>query len=247
MSRDGDAWAVCGGAFSKRNMASAAPLWPSCPSCCFTNVPESLDRDLSTADSGASPPEEGTGSSNMPSPLKNEESLRKWMAFYMDRIEKERHRYQALEALVEEKLGLYGDATGSCGGCRGEGEAEPAVCMSRAYQEIAKVQRKAEAEELASQARLRQEQMRVHWLEKDLEQKVGTGLRPWAAGGASPYSLGPALSQWPCGLLAPRLGNCPPPRLLSDARPGATWVPAARSEHWETERSDVSPSEQRQQ
>lgn len=52
---------------------------------------------------------------------------------------------------------------------------EPAPYLSRANEEIAQVRSKAQAEAVAFQASLRKEQMRVHSLEKAVEQKVGTG------------------------------------------------------------------------
>lgn len=52
------------------------------------------------------------------------------------------------------------------------GPAQPALCLSRANEEIAQVRSKAQAEALAFQASLRKEQMRVHSLEKAVEQKT---------------------------------------------------------------------------
>lgn len=63
------------------------------------------------------------------------------------------------------------------------GPAQPALCLSRANEEIAQVRSKAQAEALAFQASLRKEQMRVHSLEKAVEQKVGAG---GVGGGAGP-------------------------------------------------------------
>ncbi|KAM5336802.1 transforming acidic coiled-coil-containing protein 3 isoform 1-T2 [Glossophaga mutica] len=77
----------------------------------------------------------------------NEESLKKCVEDYIVRIEKEGQRYQALKAHAEEKLRL-------------------------ASEEIAQVRSKAQAEALAFQASLRKEQMRVHSLEKTVEQKT---------------------------------------------------------------------------
>ncbi|XP_066135355.1 transforming acidic coiled-coil-containing protein 3 [Saccopteryx bilineata] len=77
----------------------------------------------------------------------NEESLKKCVEDYIVRIEKEGQRYQALKAHAEEKLQL-------------------------ANEEIAQVRSKAQAEALAFQASLRKEQMRVHSLEKTVEQKT---------------------------------------------------------------------------
>ena len=54
------------------------------------------------------------------------------------------------------------------------GSAQP-LCCPRANEEITQVRSKAQAEALALQAVLRKEQMRVHSLEKVVEQKVGTG------------------------------------------------------------------------
>ncbi|KAB0398233.1 hypothetical protein E2I00_008823, partial [Balaenoptera physalus] len=81
---------------------------------------------------------------------KNEESLKKCVEDSIGRLEKEGQRYQALKAHAEEKLQL-------------------------ANEEITQVRSKAQAEALALQAVLRKEQMRVHSLEKVVEQKVGTG------------------------------------------------------------------------
>ncbi|XP_049742536.1 transforming acidic coiled-coil-containing protein 3 isoform X2 [Elephas maximus indicus] len=78
---------------------------------------------------------------------KNEESLKKCVEDYILRIEKESQRYQALKAHAEEKLTL-------------------------ANEEITQVRSKAQAEALAFQASLRKEQMRVHSLEKTIEQKT---------------------------------------------------------------------------
>ncbi|KAM9678846.1 transforming acidic coiled-coil-containing protein 3 isoform 1-T2 [Trichechus inunguis] len=78
---------------------------------------------------------------------KNEESLKKCVEDYILRIEKESQRYQALKAHAEEKLSL-------------------------ANEEITQVRSKAQAEALAFQASLRKEQMRVHSLEKTIEQKT---------------------------------------------------------------------------
>ncbi|XP_039694256.1 transforming acidic coiled-coil-containing protein 3 isoform X1 [Pteropus medius] len=77
----------------------------------------------------------------------NEESLKKCVEDYIVRIEAEGQRYQALKAHAEEKL-------------------------QQANEEIAQVRSKAQAEALAFQASLRKEQMRVHSLEKAVEQKT---------------------------------------------------------------------------
>lgn len=77
----------------------------------------------------------------------NEESLKKCVEGYIVRIQKEGQRYQALKAHAEEKLQL-------------------------ANEEIAQVRSKAQAEAMAFQASLRKEQMRVHSLEKTVEQKT---------------------------------------------------------------------------
>ncbi|XP_022410519.2 transforming acidic coiled-coil-containing protein 3 isoform X2 [Delphinapterus leucas] len=77
----------------------------------------------------------------------NEESLKKCVEDYIGRIEKEGQRYQALKAHAEEKLQL-------------------------ANEEITQVRSKAQAEALALQAVLRKEQMRIHSLEKVVEQKT---------------------------------------------------------------------------
>ncbi|XP_069351706.1 transforming acidic coiled-coil-containing protein 3-like [Eulemur rufifrons] len=78
---------------------------------------------------------------------KNEESLKRCAEEFLARIDKEGQRYQALKAHAEEKLKL-------------------------ANEEIAQVRSKAKAEALALQASLRKEQMRVHSLEKTVEQKT---------------------------------------------------------------------------
>ncbi|XP_012519137.1 PREDICTED: transforming acidic coiled-coil-containing protein 3 [Propithecus coquereli] len=78
---------------------------------------------------------------------KNEESLKRCAEEFLVRIDKEGQRYQALKAHAEEKLKL-------------------------ANEEIAQVRSKAQAEALALQASLRKEQMRVHSLEKTVEQKT---------------------------------------------------------------------------
>ncbi|XP_007467940.1 PREDICTED: transforming acidic coiled-coil-containing protein 3 [Lipotes vexillifer] len=77
----------------------------------------------------------------------NEASLKKCLEGCVGRIEKEGQRYQALKAHAEEKLQL-------------------------ANEEITQVRSKAQAEALALQAGLRKEQMRVHSLEKVVEQKT---------------------------------------------------------------------------
>nr|KAF6502917.1 transforming acidic coiled-coil containing protein 3 [Molossus molossus] len=77
----------------------------------------------------------------------NEESLKKCVEDYIARVQREGQRYQALKAHAEEKLRL-------------------------ANEEIAQVRSKAQAEALAFQASLRKEQMRVHSLEKAVEQKA---------------------------------------------------------------------------
>lgn len=77
----------------------------------------------------------------------NEESLKKCVEEYIVRVEKEGQRYQALKAQAEDKLRL-------------------------ANEEIAQVRSKAQAEAVAFQASLRKEQMRVHSLEKAVEQKT---------------------------------------------------------------------------
>ncbi|XP_042107685.1 transforming acidic coiled-coil-containing protein 3 isoform X5 [Ovis aries] len=91
----------------------------------------------------------------------NEESLKKCVEDYIERVEKEAQKYQALKAQAEEKL-------------------------QQASEEIAQVRSKAQTDALALQAVLRKEQMRVHSLEKVVEQKVGAGSlgqqgRGWAA------------------------------------------------------------------
>ncbi|KAK1346115.1 hypothetical protein QTO34_008584 [Cnephaeus nilssonii] len=138
----------------------------------------------------------------------NEESLKKCVEDYIVRVQKEGQRYQALKAHAEEKLRL-------------------------ANEEIAQVRSKAQAEALAFQASLRKEQMRVQSLEKAVEQKVGAGLRP-GSGRDVPLWFGtcPVRAPWPAGSQAgPRSSSQNP----LGARPGATWAPAATSEHWEME------------
>lgn len=78
---------------------------------------------------------------------KNEESLKKCVEDYIGRVEKEAQKYQALKAQAEEKL-------------------------QQASEEIAQVRSKAQTDALALQAVLRKEQMRVHSLEKVVEQKT---------------------------------------------------------------------------
>ncbi|XP_044792777.1 LOW QUALITY PROTEIN: transforming acidic coiled-coil-containing protein 3-like [Bubalus bubalis] len=77
----------------------------------------------------------------------NEESLKKCVEDYIERVEKEAQKYQALKAQAEEKL-------------------------RQASEEIAQVRSKAQTDALALQAVLRKEQMRVHSLEKVVEQKT---------------------------------------------------------------------------
>ncbi|XP_040093635.1 transforming acidic coiled-coil-containing protein 3 [Oryx dammah] len=77
----------------------------------------------------------------------NEESLKKCVEDYIERVEKEAQKYQALKAQAEEKL-------------------------QQASEEIAQVRSKAQTDALALQAVLRKEQMRVHSLEKVVEQKT---------------------------------------------------------------------------
>lgn len=113
-----------------------------------------------------------------PSSSQNEESLKKCVEDYIGRVEKEAQKYQALKAQAEEKLqqcvGLGGAGAG-----RGGGWPRPRLsrilCCSRASEEIAQVRSKAQTDALALQAVLRKEQMRVHSLEKVVEQKVGAG------------------------------------------------------------------------
>lgn len=69
--------------------------------------------------------------------------------------------------------GHSGQETG--GEDEGASALSPALCFSRANEEIAQVRSKAQAEALAFQASLRKEQMRIHSLEKTVEQKVGSG------------------------------------------------------------------------
>ncbi|XP_008048388.1 transforming acidic coiled-coil-containing protein 3 [Carlito syrichta] len=78
---------------------------------------------------------------------KNEELLKKCVEDYMVQIDREAQRYQALKAHAEEKLQL-------------------------ANEEITQIRSKTHAEALAFQASLRKEQMRVHSLEKTVEQKA---------------------------------------------------------------------------
>ncbi|XP_037386420.1 transforming acidic coiled-coil-containing protein 3 [Talpa occidentalis] len=77
----------------------------------------------------------------------NEASLKKCVEDSIARIQEEGQRYRALKAHAEEKLRL-------------------------ANEEIAQVRSKAHAEASAFQASLRREQMRVHSLEKTVEQKT---------------------------------------------------------------------------
>ncbi|NXO69588.1 TACC3 protein, partial [Phainopepla nitens] len=78
---------------------------------------------------------------------RNEEVLKKCAEDYLARIKKEEQRYQALKAHAEEKL-------------------------QQANEEIAQVRSKAKSETAALQATLRKEQMRIHSLERSLEQKT---------------------------------------------------------------------------
>ncbi|KAL7983968.1 hypothetical protein Chor_004508, partial [Crotalus horridus] len=78
---------------------------------------------------------------------KNEETLKKCVEDYLERIKKEEQRYQALKAHAEEKL-------------------------DQANEEIAQVRSKAQSEVAALDANLRKEQMRVQSLESSIEQKV---------------------------------------------------------------------------
>ncbi|XP_029142466.1 transforming acidic coiled-coil-containing protein 3 [Protobothrops mucrosquamatus] len=78
---------------------------------------------------------------------KNEETLKKCVQDYLERIKKEEQRYQALKAHAEEKL-------------------------DQANEEIAQVRSKAQSEVAALDANLRKEQMRVQSLESSIEQKV---------------------------------------------------------------------------
>lgn len=87
---------------------------------------------------------------------------------------------------------------GRAPGLGASGLAQPAPCLSRANEEIAQVRSKAQAEAVAFQASLRKEQMRVHSLEKAVEQKVGGGA------GRGRSQAGPRS----------RLGRCEKPRHL---------------------------------
>ncbi|XP_026545750.1 transforming acidic coiled-coil-containing protein 3 [Notechis scutatus] len=78
---------------------------------------------------------------------KNEETLKKCVEDYLERIKKEEQRYQTLKAHAEEKL-------------------------DQANEEIAQVRNKAKLEVAALDASLRKEQMRVQSLESSLEQKI---------------------------------------------------------------------------
>ncbi|XP_026576250.1 transforming acidic coiled-coil-containing protein 3 [Pseudonaja textilis] len=78
---------------------------------------------------------------------KNEETLKKCVEDYLERIKKEEQRYQTLKAHAEEKL-------------------------DQANEEIAQVRNKAKLEVAALEASLRKEQMRVQSLESSLEQKI---------------------------------------------------------------------------
>lgn len=110
------------------------------------------------------------------------------MEDYIGRVEKEAQKYQALKAQAEEKLqqcvGLRGQELGGGlgvgGGWGGRSQGvwphprlSRVLCCSRASEEIAQVRSKAQTDALALQAVLRKEQMRVHSLEKVVEQKVG--------------------------------------------------------------------------
>ncbi|XP_064418884.1 uncharacterized protein TACC2 isoform X4 [Latimeria chalumnae] len=77
---------------------------------------------------------------------KNEEVLKKCAQEYLARVKKEEQRYQALKIHAEEKL-------------------------DRANAEISQVRSKAQQEQVAYQASLRKEQMKVESLERTLEQK----------------------------------------------------------------------------
>nr|XP_019940730.1 PREDICTED: transforming acidic coiled-coil-containing protein 3 [Paralichthys olivaceus] len=77
---------------------------------------------------------------------KNEETLKACAQDYLVRIKKEEQRYQTLKAHAEEKIGL-------------------------ANAEIAEVRSKFKSEVSALQAQLRREQLKVHSLEKSLDQK----------------------------------------------------------------------------
>uniref|UniRef100_A0A8D0LB17 Transforming acidic coiled-coil-containing protein C-terminal domain-containing protein n=1 Tax=Sphenodon punctatus TaxID=8508 RepID=A0A8D0LB17_SPHPU len=77
---------------------------------------------------------------------KNEEVLKKCAQEYLSRVKKEEQRYQALKIHAEEKL-------------------------DRANAEIAQVRSKAQQEQVAYQASLRKEQLKVDALERTLEQK----------------------------------------------------------------------------
>ncbi|XP_062379117.1 transforming acidic coiled-coil-containing protein 3 [Sardina pilchardus] len=78
---------------------------------------------------------------------KNEETLKMCAQDYMARIKKEEQRYKSLKAHAEEKIAL-------------------------ANGEIAEVRGKQRAEVSALQAQLKREQLKVHSLEKSLDQKV---------------------------------------------------------------------------
>ncbi|KAG7462699.1 hypothetical protein MATL_G00187560 [Megalops atlanticus] len=77
---------------------------------------------------------------------KNEEVLKKCAQEYLSRVRKEEQRYQALKIHAEEKL-------------------------DKANADIAQVRAKAKQEQVAYQASLRKEQMKVESLERTLEQK----------------------------------------------------------------------------
>ncbi|XP_049337785.1 uncharacterized protein tacc2 isoform X13 [Astyanax mexicanus] len=77
---------------------------------------------------------------------KNEEVLKKCAQEYLSRVRKEEQRYQALKIHAEEKL-------------------------DKANAEIAQVRTKAKQEQVAYQASLRKEQMKVDSLERTLDQK----------------------------------------------------------------------------
>lgn len=78
---------------------------------------------------------------------KNEEALKKCVDNYVNKVQKEEQRYQALKAHAEEKI-------------------------NKANEEIAQVRSKSKSEAAAFQATLRKEQMRIQSLEQALEQKT---------------------------------------------------------------------------
>eukprot|EP00066_Takifugu_rubripes_P012544 XP_011601810.1 PREDICTED: transforming acidic coiled-coil-containing protein 2-like [Takifugu rubripes] len=91
---------------------------------------------------------------------KNEDVLKKCAQEYLSRVRKEEQRYQALKIHAEEKL-------------------------DKANADIAHVRVKAKQEQVAYQASLRKEQMKVDSLERTLEQKVSDALQCYTCMGSN--------------------------------------------------------------